>query len=320
MRRVGLELELGGLEVARVAAVVVASCGGSPVTVSETVVDVKGTRWGDFRVELDSLPLQERRYLEPLQWLGIDIEESEAARVLEQSVLGVAKLLVPVEVVAPPIPIDRLGELEPLWAALRAAGAEGSDASPLYAFGLQLNPELARLEAGVVSRHLQAYFLLEPWLVAGSGPDLSRRILPFVHPFPRAYAREVVASDPDVSWEALIEHYVRVNPTRNRPLDLLPLFRHCSELGLADDGWLSKIEDDPDLVKARPTFHYRLPDCRIGDPSWSPAVPWNDWVEVERLADDERRLETMRAEYLGAGDRGWFDLVRRLVSSTEDGA
>jgi hypothetical protein len=46
----------------------------------------------------------------------------------------------------------------------------------------------------------------------------------------------------------------------------------------------------PENVRPRPTFHYRLPNCLVDDPSWSFALEWNRWVEVERLAEDPVRL------------------------------
>jgi Putative amidoligase enzyme len=62
----------------------------------------------------------------------------------------------------------------------------------------------------------------------------------------------------------LFEHYLEHNPTRNRPLDLLPLFVHLHGPGL-----LKRVEDAP-LVKPRPTFHYRLPNCELTNPGWTP--------------------------------------------------
>jgi hypothetical protein len=55
---------------------------------------------------------------------------------------------------------------------------------------------------------------------------------------------------------------------------------------------------DPHLVKPRPTFHYRLPDCRIDEPGWRPSVDWNRWVAVERLAEDPERLGELAADRL----------------------
>lgn len=312
MRRVGVEVELGALEVADAAVLVQRVCGGTVHEVDRVSFEIADTPWGPFRVELDSSPLKERRYLEPLRRIGMD-EESETAQWVERSVLGVAAHLVPVEVITPPMPIDDLAALEPLWAALREAGAEGSDASPLYAFSLQLNPEVPVLSPQSVMAHLQAYFLLEDWLLAEATADLSRRVLPYVHPFPAEFVREAIGASAPRSWDEFVQMYVAANPTRNRPLDLLPLFRWCTEHGLASDAWLAVVET-PDLVKPRPTFHYRLPDSRIGHADWTPALAWNQWVEVERLADDELRLRQLRLAYLESEPPSWVDRVRRLLA------
>lgn len=48
---------------------------------------------------------------------------------------------------------------------------------------------------------------------------------------------------------------------------------------------MSQVED-PHLVKARPAYHYRLPNCLIDEPDWRLAREWNTWVAVERLAAD----------------------------------
>jgi hypothetical protein len=247
-----------------------------------------------------------------LRRVGVQ-DGSETAQWIERSVLGVAAHFVPVEVVTPPIRMDGLAELDPLWIALRDAGAQGSDASALYAFSLQFNPEVALLQPDAVGRQLQAYFLLEPWLVEATDVDLVRRVLPYVQPFPPEYMQSTIREPAPSSWDVLIGRYVAANPTRNRPLDLLPLFRYCTDHGLAEDTWLDVVAE-PELVKSRPTFHYRLPNSRIGQHQWSPAEAWNLWVEIERLADDTAGLDRLRLEYLAAHPPTWIARVRRLMT------
>jgi hypothetical protein len=58
------------------------------------------------------------------------------------------------------------------------------------------------------------------------------------------------------------------------------------------------------LVKARPAFHYRLPNCEIDDPDWRIARDWNYWIEVEKLANDPDKLGSMAADYLGFQGNG----------------
>ena len=83
---------------------------------------------------------------------------------------------------------------------------------------------------------------------------------------------------------ALIDDYLEANPTRNRILDMLPLFHY-----LDSDRVEQQVDDI--LVKPRPTLHYRLPNSEIDDPEWSLHRPWNDWMQVEALANDASRLD-----------------------------
>ena len=47
------------------------------------------------------------------------------------------------------------------------------------------------------------------------------------------------------------------------------------------------------MVKGRPAFHYRLPDCKINEAGWSAATAWNRWVYVETLAADAELLQEL---------------------------
>ena len=51
------------------------------------------------------------------------------------------------------------------------------------------------------------------------------------------------------------------------------------------------------LISPRPTYHYRLPDCRIDEPHWSLALEWNRWVRIEEIAGD--------ADLIAALCEGW---------------
>jgi hypothetical protein len=72
--------------------------------------------------------------------------------------------------------------------------------------------------------------------------------------------------------------YLERNPTRNRPLDWLPLFAHLNK------DLVFEYPVEKDLIKPRPTLHYRLPSSLIDDPSWSIATEWNKWVIIDDLA------------------------------------
>lgn len=307
LRRVGVEMEMAGISLDAIATSVIGLFGGEHVRVSPFEHRVTGTGFGDFGLELDSDLLKRREYLDYLEGMGVRVDRNATPNLLEKAFSEVAGLLVPHEVVAPPIDHDALCELDRLREALRLAGAKGTHASVVYAFGLQLNLELARMDAPYILGHLQAFMLLYEWLLDESQTDLSRRLTPFVEPFPEAYVARVLQADyrPDLS--TLISDYLADNPTRNRPLDMLPLF------ALLAPEQIRAAPVEHHLIRPRPTFHYRLPDCRIDEPEWSLADPWNGWVKVERLAHQPDRISAAAAAYLSEAEESLADKGRRWV-------
>jgi len=155
--------------------------------------------------------------------------------------------------------------------------------------------------------------VLSPWLRAEIGVDPARRVLPFIGHFPDAYVRLVIDPGYAPDLGTLIDDYLEHNPTRNRELDLLPLFAHL------DPGRVERALPDAH-VKARPTFHYRLPNSRIDDPAWGGVIEeWNRWLEVERLAADPARLEEACTAYRRHLDRSpladWVEQARAWLKS-----
>ncbi|MEY4513431.1 MAG: hypothetical protein RLZZ450_5553 [Pseudomonadota bacterium] len=293
MRRVGLEVELGGLSLERTLEVMQGVLGGTVELESRTMGRVVDTPYGPFKVEFDHSALQRRSYLRPLERIGLlDRDDDEAKQRIEDSVLRIASEIVPIEVVSPPVRCDELQGLDELWQALREAGAQDTYDSPLFAFGLHLNPEVPAPDVETVLAFTRAYLLLEEWLGSVSHVALARRISPFVRSFPEAYRRAVLQPDYAPTAAQFVDLYLTHSPTRNRSLDLLPLLVHLYGREL-----LTRVEDAAS-VKGRPTFHYRLPNCEIAAPGWTPAVDWNRWLAVERLANDEGLLTLLASRYL----------------------
>lgn len=295
-RRVGVEIEMSGLDVGRVARITAYVLGLAVHERGRYERTLTGDDAGEWEVEVDFRLLK--------QW-----GRGERKHAGEDALALLAEPLVPVELVSPPLPLTRLVDVERVIAALRDAGAKGTSDSLTNAFGMQLNPELPATDARTVLRYLRAYLCLQEWLFRRAHVNLARRATPYVDPLPVAYARRVVDAGYAPALAALIDDYLAANPTRNRALDLLPLFAHL------DDARVRAVVDDP-LVKARPTFHYRLPNSEIHRPDWCFAVAWNDWVEVERLAGDERRLAACCAAYAAFLDRPfgrWFGDWARVV-------
>lgn len=284
-RRLGVEIEFTGMEMDAIAETIVDCFGGRIERQSDYEYQVTDTPFGTFGVELDSAYIKK---------LGRDREQAGAGNDFEElteSIVGlVAKQLVPFEIVAPPIALSELWQLEDLFLRLRLAGAKGTEASAKNAFGLHLNPEMPDCEPATVLNYFRAFICLYDWLKQRSRVDLSRRLTSYIDPFKRDYMRKVLAADYQPSADELIEDYVHFNPTRNRALDMLPLFAHMNET------LLRKHIDDP-RVKARPTLHYRLPNSLIDDPNWGLIHPWRDWLQVDALACDEARLQAMCQAY-----------------------
>ena len=307
VRRVGVEVEFAGLDVDEASQLVARLFGGTPEREHRFGMVVRGTRFGDFRVELDARVLKEQRYKAFLERIGAPEPVQDA---VEDAMEAVARTWLPSEIVSPPLPITDVHEMEVLRRALYEHNADGTKASVLYTFGFQLNPELPGRDADTLVRYLRAFLLLYDWLVDVSKIDFTRKLSSFIDPFPESYRKKVIdpAYRPDL--DQLIDDYLADNPTRNRPLDMLPAFatmRHDKVIAAAKEH---------DQVKARPTFHYRLPNCCVDDPKWTFAQEWNRWVEVERLAEDPVRLESMARAYLAAGSedgevdpRAWSEQV-----------
>jgi hypothetical protein len=279
-RRIGVELEMSGPTLAELARIAADALGCEIIETSRYERTLRGDAAGDWIVELD---------FHLLKKLGQG-EHEGLLRSAEDALHAVAQTLVPVEIVSPPLPMQRLPEVERLIARLRAAGAEGTGAHPVNAFGMQFNPEIPRADAATLTAYVRAFTCLYDWLYVRADIDLTRRLTSYVDPYPLDYVRLVTAPDyaPDLS--GLIDDYLRHNPTRNRALDLLPLFAHL------DPARVAAVTDDP-LIKPRPAFHYRLPDCEIDRPGWGIAAAWQDWLQVERLAADPARLAGCCADY-----------------------
>lgn len=290
-RTVGVEVELAGLSVEEATELVRSLYGGRAEEKSRFTTELTSTSLGDFRIEIDSMPLKRQGYKDFLE----KIHAGEGLTDMVEGVMeSVVRMWVPTEIVTSPIEMHRLSELDRLRWGLFREDAEGTKKSILYGFGFQLNPEVPSLEADTLTRHLRAFICLYDWLLAVIDVDITRAVSPFVDAFPTAYRELILAPGYAPDLDTLIGDYLEHNPTRNRPLDMLPAFA-----SLQKDRVLAAAKEH-DQVKARPTFHYRLPNCLVDDASWSFALEWNRWVEVERLAEDPGRLERAAREILAS--------------------
>ncbi len=299
MRHVGIEIEFGDLALEQAAHIVVALFGGEAREEGPNSWVVEGTRFGRFGVKLDAIYLHAKA--EDERWK--EIEGELLARLGE-----LASHFVPAEIVGPPIPISEIPAFDKLQQELAAHGATGTGEALYYAFAMQFNPEVPDTDIAIVLNQFRAFLLMEDWLRRTAGRDMLRRLFAFANPFPRSYVRRVLDPDYRPDWPQFIDDYLGDNATRNRGLDLLPLFAHL------DRPRLERHMHDV-RIKARPTYHYRIPDSRIGEPGWSITGEWNRWVRVEELAEDAAMLRRLSRAYLrftGSRDE-WADLVDALL-------
>lgn len=296
LRRVGFELEFTGIELKKAVEVLLSTMSGTikSETAAETLVT---SDFGEFAVEID------------WDYLKREARKDADDKPLLELLSSAATLLVPIEIVCPPIAIDQLDILDPLVRGLRDAGAKGTDNSPVAAFGVHVNSEIASLDAECIEAYLKAFALLQWWLVDAHEVNLSRRLTPYIDLYPESYLRAVAAGHVH-STADLIDAYLEENPTRNRALDMLPMFAEI------DSDRVNRVVDDP-RIKARPTFHYRLPNCQINKSDWSLAEAWNLWWVVEELANREDDLDELCQRFLQA-DRPLFGVNHALWIETMD--
>lgn len=227
-----------------------------------------------------------------------------------------ASPFVPVEIVCPPIAVTELDKLDALISALHKSGARGTHESLMSAFGVHINAELPALDANTIHNYLRAYSLLQWWLVKAHDVDFSRRLTPFIDLYPDSYLKCVLeAESPDLTQ--IIDDYLKFNPTRNRALDMLPLFAELDN---------ERVKDtvDDSRIKARPTFHYRLPNCLLGEAGWSLADSWNIWWVVEELANRPDDLEALSLKFLarwrpilGIDHGEWIRIIEPWLESSQ---
>lgn len=272
-RKVGVEVEFSGLPEDRVAAILCDVLGGAPVQVSKGRWEARGTSIGDFEVYLDSRPLNK-------------LDDN----VLTRQLRDVARSVVPVEIVSDPIAVDRIALLDGALEALADAGATGTSGGMLLGFGVHFNPEAVSLAFDDIAPVLTAYALIEDHIRRVADIDISRRMLPWVDPYPRALIDRLAARRPPADMTSLIDTYLEITPSRNHGLDMLCLF------AMIDKDRVARAMD-MEQIGIRPTFHWRLPDCRIDEPDWSLAREWNRWVLVERVAEDPALLRRLRAAW-----------------------
>ncbi|WP_069130577.1 amidoligase family protein [Rhodohalobacter halophilus] len=314
-RKTGFEFEFTGISMEIAAEIVKKLYNGEFQKISTYKFEIQNSNLGTFVLELDAQLLREKKYEKLLRKIGINLDQFKKKESIEDSLKEAAASVVPFEIITPPIPLSKMSELNRLVNELRKNHVKGTGSSFLYAFGLHINPEAPNLSAGSILKFMRAYVLLDGWIRKDAKINISRRLTPFINAYEEEYIQHILQPDYRPDLELLIRDYFKYDNSRNRPLDLLPLFMHLNE-GLTN----SLIEEE--LTSSRPTYHYRLPNCSLEDENWALADEWNRWVLVEELAHDETSLDQysrawlrMKRNTLIGFDQKWIKLMDRWVNN-----
>lgn len=310
-RRMGIEIEFAGLEAKQIAEHMQSVLGGEIEWQSPFVLTLHSDELGPFKLEMDSKQIKELGTRSNIKGNPTQAEPGLEKTYIE-AVSRLAGNLVPWEIVSPPLALEHLSQLFPLVELLRESGAKGTRAAMHYAFGVHLNPEPVQLTAEHILRHLKSFFCLYEWILLEGDVDFSRRVTPYINHFPNEYILKVLDADYQPTMDQLIDDYLAANPTRNRSLDMLPMFAHI------DEPRVRAVVDD-DRVNARPTFHYRLPNCEVDNPDWNLNRSIEIWMAVEELALNEK-LQEVCDEYhdklskvLSGLGKKWPDRLKEML-------
>lgn len=309
-RRVGVEMEYAGLKIDEAALLLQETLGGHREPVNRFRQKVKETRLGDFNLELDVQVLRNETYEKYLRDLGLDVRRYDIKKEVDWFLERMTTLFLPYELVSPPLHLESLPELENIREVFYKHKAKGTSSSPVYAFGLHFNIETPQEDVSVWLRYMRAFLLLYPWLHRLMRIDLTRQATPWIDRFPPEYIERLLDRSYRPTAEEFMEDYCDQNPTRNRPLDFYSIF---AQVFGSDHPRIQALE----LVKPRPAFHYRLPNCDIDNPQWRLATEWNRWVMVEQLAQDEERLQTWSQRYLDMSREAWFGFNDKWIKWLE---
>ncbi len=274
-RKAGIEIEFGGLEEEEAAGLIAETVGGRVVKKGEHEFRIEDTDIGTVKVMLDTA--FRARHPSPIK----------------AALLDLSRVVVPVEIVTEPLDRARLPMVDGLRAALREAGATGSRSGLFLGFGVHFNIDVPGEDAGDIIPTVTAFAFAEDWLRRETPIDTTRRVLPFVDPYPRRFVDRLAQEGPEWTTADLTRVYLEETPSRNRGLDLLPLLRHIDEPTVVE-----ALGDTASSVHARPAWHYRVPDSRIDEAAWSLAYEWNRWRIVECVAANRRLLERLRADWM----------------------
>lgn len=307
VRRVGFEIEFIDYSLDNSVELIQSLFGGHIRQENDHLIHVDETPYGKFSIERDLNLLQSlsKKSIENKSENKVDIEG-----VANELLTPLLKKVVPVEIVTPPLSFNQVDIVDLIIDELKKTPAKDTSKNIFSAFGLHINPELPGLDVDTIIHYLKAYCLLNAWLRDKIDVDFSRKILPFVDEYPRSYVSLILneSYQPDIT--TLIDDYIKHNKTRNRSLDMLPLFKNINH------DQVTKLLPR-ESIKARPTFHYRLPNTSFTNDDWSVKKEWSRWLVVEILANNRELIKEMSIRYITLLNENVIFNVRKWIKETE---
>jgi hypothetical protein len=299
-RKAGFEIEFTGLRPKDTALVIKKLFSGEIEEISEYEVIVKDTIYGKFSIYIDSIYLRStsNKYI---------FKEKD---LLKELIYSISELVVPYEVVTPPFAFSKLEEVEKLRLELKKCGAVGTSASILYAFGMHINIETFSFKAKDLLNILRAFVLMQDWIKEKIKVDLTRKLSWFIEPFDKKYIDFILSKEYNPTLDELIDDYISYNPTRNRALDMLPLF-----IFLRPN---IKEKLPPQKISPRPAFHYRLPNSKIDEDEWSIAKEFNIWSLVEKASLNHKMLDELIDDYFEFSNSPFWFLTELWIERVDE--
>lgn len=265
-RLTGVEIEFAGLTEDQTAELIRTHLGGEIRRDGSHDLRVTDTELGEIEIVLDTA----------LRKLG----ETKVVNTALDALRG----LVPVEIVTEPLDRTQLIRLDVFRDLLRQNGAIGTAEGILLGFGVHLNVTVTGPRDAFTWHTVLAFALLQERLRRLTPIDTTRRLMPFVEPWPDVFVTKMAAIGLDLEFDQVRDLYAQHCNSRNYALDLLPIFQD------ADPGGFARLFPDQTNTKGRPAFHFRLPDCRVDQKDWSLNREWQRWRMVEQLAADSTLL------------------------------
>ncbi|AXX92584.1 hypothetical protein CPU12_01820 [Malaciobacter molluscorum LMG 25693] len=293
IRKVGFEIEFSNMRIKKIVSLLKKTYNLKETKVNNFLYTFD-SEFGDFIAELDFELLTKQKLksnvVDFFNKMGMKIDGTRIEKV-EDIIGSISKDLVPYEISTPPIPLDKISMIDKLSDNLYKLGAHGTKKKVYNAFGLHINIEVSSLDVQSLLNYLRAYVILETFLVKDAKIDIARKITPYIDKFKEDYINKILSESYEPTIDELIDDYIKYNPTRNRSLDMLPIFAFIDE---------SKVRKSlkKEKINPRPAFHYRLSNSLVGEEDWKISDEWNRWLYVERVANDTKLLSKLSKKYL----------------------